>query len=72
MQYEVDSLSVTPNNSIKSCLELINNIGQNTLLVIGKKKKLIGTLSDGDIRRAILKNINLDDNFKKYYHKKGA
>jgi len=70
MQYEVDSLSVTPNNSIKSCLELINNIGQNTLLVIGKKKKLIGTLSDGDIRRAILKNINLDDNIKKYYHKK--
>lgn len=35
-----------------------------------KKKKLIGTLSDGDIRRAILKNVNLSDQINKYYNKK--
>ena len=70
MQYEIDSLFVTPNVSIRSCLTLINNIGQNTLLVIGKQKKLVGTISDGDIRRAILKNVNLDDDIKKHYHKK--
>ena len=70
MQYKNNSLSVTSNFSIKKCLELINDSGENTLLVVDKKKKLIGTLSDGDIRRAILKNFDLKNNIKKYYHKK--
>ena len=70
MQYKKNSLSVTSNFSIKKCLELINDSGENTLLVVDKKKKLIGTLSDGDIRRAILKNFDLKNNIKKYYQKK--
>ena len=70
MKFKVGYLCVNTNYTIKSCLELINSSGHNTLLVIDKKKKLIGTLSDGDIRRAILKNINLNDEIKKHYHKK--
>jgi len=38
MQYKKNSLSVTSNFSIKKCLELINNSGENTLLVVDKKK----------------------------------
>lgn len=70
MQYKVNSLSVTPNSTIKKCLELINRTGESTLLVLSINKKLIGTLSDGDIRRAILKNFNLNDKIEKYYNKK--
>ena len=31
---------------------------------------MIGALSDGDIRRAILKNFNLKDKIEKYYRRK--
>ena len=40
MQYKNNSLSVTSNFSIKKCLELINDSGENTLLVVDKKKKI--------------------------------
>ena len=66
----INNLSITPNNTIKFCLEKINNTGAGTLLVLNKYKKLIGTLSDGDIRRALLKNVDLENNIKKYYYKK--
>ena len=58
MTYSLEDLKVTPTTSIKLCLEKINNTGLSTLLVLNKFKKLIGTLSDGDIRRALLKNVN--------------
>lgn len=61
---------VTPNFTIKQCLEKINQTGESCLLVIDNKKKIIGTLSDGDIRRAFLKNANIKDNIQKYYHRK--
>ena len=50
-------------------MKKINENGENSLLVIDKKK-LIGALSDGDIRRAILKNFNLKDKIEKYYRRK--
>ena len=70
MIYTIENLSVTPDDTMKFCLEKINNTGSGTLLVLNKYKKLIGTLSDGDIRRALLKNENLENNIKKYYYKK--
>ena len=70
MTYSLEDLKVTPTTSIKLCLEKINNTGLSTLLVLNKFKKLIGTLSDGDIRRALLKNVNLNNDIKKYYHRK--
>ena len=57
---------VTPNFTIKQCLEKINQTGESCLLVIDNKKKIIGTLSDGDIRRAFLKNANIKDNIHKW------
>jgi dTDP-glucose pyrophosphorylase len=46
-------------NNIMSALKVMNNSSMN-LLVIVQKKKFIGLLSIGDIRRAILKNIDLN------------
>lgn len=70
MGINIENLSVTPTVTIKKCLEKINKTGESCLLVINKKKKLIGTLSDGDIRRAILKNSNIKDDIQKYYYRK--
>jgi predicted transcriptional regulator len=35
-----------------------------------KNKKLIGTLSDGDIRRSIIKGYNLESSINNIYNKK--
>ena len=49
--------TISVNSSIKETLRKMNDLGEKCLLVVDKNK-FIGTLSDGDIRKAILKNIN--------------
>jgi dTDP-glucose pyrophosphorylase len=39
-----------------------------TLFVIDKKDKMIGTLTDGDIRRGLLKNVSLSDSVENVMH----
>tara|TARA_B100000035_G_C20968616_1_gene539974 strand:- start:135 stop:1193 length:1059 start_codon:yes stop_codon:yes gene_type:complete len=70
------NLLILPNRTVKFSLQKISQTGQKCLVVIDRKKKLLGTLSDGDIRRSILrdKNLNLkiSNIFKKncYYFEK--
>ena len=47
-------------SSVKDALTSIekNNMG---IVFVEENKKIIGAITDGDIRRALLKNINIDD-----------
>jgi dTDP-glucose pyrophosphorylase len=47
-------------NSIKSALKLLNNLKYKCLIIIDNNQKLLGTLTDGDIRRALVKNIDIN------------
>lgn len=63
-------LIVSQNISIEKALKILNLSGSKTLLVLGRTKKALGTLSDGDLRRAILKNNgNLDEKISNIYNK---
>ena len=53
------NLLIDSNKSIKKALDQISKTGQKCLVVVAKNNKLLGTLSDGDIRRSILKNIDI-------------
>ncbi len=44
---------------IKKSILHINKTGENIIFVINKKKQLVGTITDGDIRRSVLKKIDL-------------
>ena len=57
------------NLNIKSALRKITTSGKKCLILIDKKKKILGTLSDGDIRRAILKGSDLNLSIKSIYKK---
>jgi dTDP-glucose pyrophosphorylase len=48
-------------SSIKTAIRLLNQFGTKTLVVLDKNKSLKGTISDGDIRRAILKGKKLEN-----------
>ena len=56
------------NSFVKDALVSIerNNMG---IVFIEKNDKIIGTITDGDIRRALLKKVSLDDEIKKFVNK---
>ena len=60
---------ISNSSSINDAVKSLNNSGLKIVLVI-KKGKLIGTVVDGDIRRGLLKGINLNDNISKISNKK--
>ena len=63
-------LTITEDKSIKDALIKINDNRQKCLVVVDKFNKLKGTISDGNIRRGLLKGLNLEDKVRKVYSKK--
>jgi len=57
-----DSNIISHNMVIRKALERLSELGENlTLFVIGSNAELIGVLTDGDIRRGLVKGINLEE-----------
>jgi len=57
--FDIQSLSIAENADIRDALLALDNCRIGIILVI-KNKKLIGTLTDGDIRRALLNGKELN------------
>lgn len=57
----IDNILLKPHSTIKEALGVIESGSKKIALVVDDDKKLLGTLTDGDIRRALLKNLSLDD-----------
>ena len=55
---------LNPNSTIKEALKIIDSGAMRIALVVDKDEKLLGTLSDGDIRRGLLNNLSLSDNIE--------
>jgi dTDP-glucose pyrophosphorylase len=56
---------------IKEALQMLNNVPDNlTLFVTDNKNKLVGTLTDGDIRRSLLAGMTVDDTVEKFMFRK--
>lgn len=55
------SILIKKNITLTEALNSINSAGKKCLVVIDNKNKLIGTLSDGDLRKAILRDISLNE-----------
>ena len=56
---------VSPDTSIISTISVINNSALQIALVTDHENHLLGTVTDGDIRRGILKGLSLDDPVEK-------
>jgi dTDP-glucose pyrophosphorylase/CBS domain-containing protein len=68
---------VSPNNNFVDVLRVINEGAKQISFVVSDEHKLLGSVTDGDIRRGILKGMTLDETIDKvmnknpYYIKKG-
>lgn len=58
---QLDQIIVSPQRTIYETLELLDQAGLGILLLCDGDKKLVGLLTDGDIRRALLKQIPLSE-----------
>ena len=61
-------LLIQDNRSIKDALKKLSEMGEKCLVVINSKKKYLGTLSDGDVRRTILNGKKLGDSIKSIFN----
>jgi dTDP-glucose pyrophosphorylase len=55
-----ERLTVYPESTILNALKRIDQGGIKMVLVVNEGLQLIGTLTDGDVRRALLKNVSLE------------
>lgn len=60
-----EKILIAPHNSIRDALLKIDAVGAQMVLVTDEERKLLGTLSDGDIRRGLLKGLLLSDAVEK-------
>ena len=64
---KMEKLFIKPNSSIKEVLRQLDKSGKSCLIVVNNKNKLLGTLTDGDVRRVILKGKFLKDQINGIY-----
>ncbi|HFU75312.1 MAG TPA: CBS domain-containing protein [Bacteroidetes bacterium] len=65
----IEDIMVDKSTLIIEVLKIIDKSSKQLALVVDKNKKLLGTVSDGDIRRGLLNNIALDDTVEMIYYK---
>ena len=60
---------ISPVATIRHALEIIDSGSIKIAIVSDEHRRLLGTLTDGDIRRAILKGMGLDDSIETIYYR---
>ena len=66
------NLFIKSDQTIKDALKQLSIVGEKCLVVVDNDEKLLGTLSDGDLRKAILKGKNLKDTIKNIFNKEST
>ncbi len=64
-----ESVLVQPDTSLRDALQVIDVTGSQIALVVDATRRLLGTLSDGDVRRALLKGVTLTDPVRMAMHR---
>tara|TARA_B100000795_G_C22797157_1_gene439932 strand:+ start:419 stop:1471 length:1053 start_codon:yes stop_codon:yes gene_type:complete len=54
-----ENIIIEPNDSLVNGIKILQDGGWRIILVIDKSKKLLGTVTDGDIRRALMIGIKM-------------
>ncbi|MFH1593930.1 MAG: nucleotidyltransferase family protein [Candidatus Omnitrophota bacterium] len=70
MKKIISKISISSKATIKEALKKIDEAGLKVLFVCNKGGSLIGSLSDGDIRRKLLKNAAFEDRITDCFNRK--
>jgi dTDP-glucose pyrophosphorylase len=59
MKSNIEKIFIEGDMQITEAMKLIGQVSQRILLVIDKKKKLLGSITDGDLRRSIIRDNDM-------------
>lgn len=65
----VNDIKLSVNSTIKDALQTINNGGLQVAIVVDENDALVGTVTDGDIRRGLLNGLDLNSSVSLVVHK---
>lgn len=57
---DIKNIKLSKTSTIKDALEIINKSAMQIALIVDSNNKLLGTITDGDIRRGLLKGLDLN------------
>lgn len=60
----IKEIILTPNSTIREALKVIDNGAMQIAIVVDENNRLLGTLTDGNIRRGLLNNLTMDDSIE--------
>ena len=66
----LSSISLKKNNTINDAINILNISGTQIVLIKNNKNQLIGTVTDGDIRRSLFKKKNFDSKLSEIMNNK--
>lgn len=66
---KIESFLAKPNITIKQAMQKLNDTGERILFIVDNENRLIGTLTDGDIRRGIVNGAEFSDAIEKIMQK---
>ncbi len=59
------NILISPDHTIREAIKRIDAYAMQCVLIISEQNRLLGMITDGDIRRGILKGISLDERVRK-------
>ena len=65
----IKNIFITENTNIHQAMQKLQKTGEKCLIVVSKQNKLLGTINERDIRRAILNRISTSKSIKNIYEK---
>jgi dTDP-glucose pyrophosphorylase len=51
---------ISPDTTVRAAIEILDESALQICVIVGEDKRMLGAVTDGDIRRAILRNVALD------------
>ena len=63
------NITIKTNITIRQAMKTLNKTAEKCLLVVDEHDKLLGSLTDGDLRRGILSGMNFSENISECYNK---
>lgn len=60
----LNEILINLDNTVEQAIHKLNRVGQKIVVVVDDNKTLLGTISDGDLRRGLLKGVKLENSIK--------
>lgn len=55
------NILISPEFTIRNAWRVLDREGLRIVIIVGQNKELLGTVTDGDIRRGLLSNVDIED-----------